>query len=126
MGGTFPSDFITWLEILLGGEADMLMCNAASGYNYGQYMTLAMQSAGFSAEDISKVKIWNSGYPKVGFARSLSHFHTMLTQILVVHRSPTPIVVQFPKPVPRSKTTMRTSKILDPVVVIWVTLVVSL
>jgi alpha-amylase len=42
----------------------MLMCNAASGYNYGQYMTTAMQSAGFSAEDIGKVKIWSSGYPK--------------------------------------------------------------
>ena len=36
MGGTdLPQDWITWLEVLLGGEKDMLMCNPNSGYNYG-------------------------------------------------------------------------------------------
>ncbi|KAJ5072266.1 alpha-amylase [Anaeramoeba ignava] len=64
LGGTFPDDFITWWEILLGGEADMLMCNENSGYNYGQYLVNKLQNAGFSLDDIKKIKIWNSGYPK--------------------------------------------------------------
>ena len=37
LGGSLPEDFITWWEILLGGESDLLMCNADSGYNYGGY-----------------------------------------------------------------------------------------
>eukprot|EP01116_Phalansterium_solitarium_P024025 TRINITY_DN8669_c0_g1_i1.p1 TRINITY_DN8669_c0_g1~~TRINITY_DN8669_c0_g1_i1.p1 ORF type:complete len:872 (-),score=231.66 TRINITY_DN8669_c0_g1_i1:183-2798(-) len=64
LGGALPADFITWWEILLGGEAEMLMCNAQSGYNYGQYLTQALLSAGFSQDDVNKIKIWNSGYPK--------------------------------------------------------------
>lgn len=31
MGGALPDDFITWLEVLLGGESDLLMCNVNSG-----------------------------------------------------------------------------------------------
>ena len=31
MGGTLPDDFISWLEVLLGGESDMLMCDPDSG-----------------------------------------------------------------------------------------------
>ncbi|RYG69973.1 hypothetical protein EON64_01395 [archaeon] len=64
MGGALPADFITWLEVLLGGESDLLMCNVNSGYNYGGYLESALYAVGWSAEDIQKVKIWNSGYPK--------------------------------------------------------------
>jgi alpha-amylase len=64
MGGELPSDFITWWEILLGGESDLLMCNSASGYNYGGYLVDALTKAGFTQSDIEKIKIWNSGYPK--------------------------------------------------------------
>lgn len=42
----------------------MLMCNVDSGYNYGGYMENALLDAGWSKEDVQKVKIWNSGYPK--------------------------------------------------------------
>lgn len=35
MGGKLPEDFITWMEVLLGGEADLLMCDSSSTYNYG-------------------------------------------------------------------------------------------
>lgn len=31
LGGKLPADFVTWLEVLLGGEGDMLMCNVNSG-----------------------------------------------------------------------------------------------
>lgn len=59
-----PADWITYLEVLLGGEGDMLMCNTESGYNYGKYFEDALFAAGWSKEDVYKVKIWNSGYPK--------------------------------------------------------------
>jgi len=42
----------------------MLMCNVNSGYNYGGYLESALYKAGWSAADVEKVKIWNSGYPK--------------------------------------------------------------
>ena len=42
----------------------MLMCNPDSGYNYGSYFEEALLDAGFSQEDVNKIKIWNSGYPK--------------------------------------------------------------
>jgi len=64
LGGSMPADWITWLEILLGGESDMLMCNVNSGYNYGGYLESALYKAGWTKEDVDKVKIWNSGYPK--------------------------------------------------------------
>jgi len=62
-GGDLPDDFITWWEILLGGEKQLLMCDEDSGYNYGPYLTKALSAAGFSDADILKIKIWNSGYP---------------------------------------------------------------
>jgi hypothetical protein len=34
------------------------------GYNYGIYLENALLDAGWSSEDVQKVKIWNSGYPK--------------------------------------------------------------
>lgn len=64
LGGALPSDFFTWLEVLLGGEADMLMCNAGSGYNYGSGLTAKLSAAGFSAAEVNQIKTWNSGYPK--------------------------------------------------------------
>lgn len=64
LGGSLPSDFIVWQEILLGGEADMLLCNAASGYNYGKYYETALSNAGFTAAEIDQLKIWFSAYPK--------------------------------------------------------------
>jgi len=64
LGGTLPVDFITWWEVLLGGEADLLMCNADSGYNYGAKLEEQLGAAGFSQAETQRIKIWNSGYPK--------------------------------------------------------------
>jgi alpha-amylase len=64
LGGSLPSDFFTWLEIILGGEADLLMCNPQSGYNYGSSFTAQLGKAGFSKTEIEQIKTWNSGYPK--------------------------------------------------------------
>ena len=57
-GGDLPDDWITWLEVLLGGEKDLLMCNPNSGYNYGQSLTELMKAAGLSDNDVYRVKIW--------------------------------------------------------------------
>eukprot|EP00122_Pirum_gemmata_P005388 Pgem_evm1s4907 len=64
MGGTLPEDFITWWEVILGGEADLLMCNSGSGYNFGGYLENKLREHAFSQADMDKIKIWNSGYPK--------------------------------------------------------------
>mmetsp|Transcript_109946 Transcript_109946/g.319976 ORF Transcript_109946/g.319976 Transcript_109946/m.319976 type:complete len:354 (-) Transcript_109946:708-1769(-) len=64
MGGSLPDDFVAWLEVLLGGEKDLLMCDPDSGYNYGSYLEDGLAAAGFDQDDINKIKIWNSGYPK--------------------------------------------------------------
>jgi len=64
LGGALPGDFFTWLEVLLGGEADMLICKGDSGYNYGSGFTAKLAAAGFTASEIEQVKTWNSGYPK--------------------------------------------------------------
>ena len=64
MGGEIPGDFVAWLEVLLGGEKDLLMCNANSGYNYGMGFVNAMKAAGLSDDEIYKIKIWQSDYPK--------------------------------------------------------------
>lgn len=65
MGGNdLPEDWITWLEVLLGGEKDLLMCNPNSGYNYGQSLQDLLGKAGLSHNDVMKVKIWQSDYPK--------------------------------------------------------------
>lgn len=33
-GGELPDDFITYLEVIIGGEKDLLMCGS-NDYNYG-------------------------------------------------------------------------------------------
>jgi alpha-amylase len=42
----------------------MLVCNNASGYNYGGYLEQALLTAGWAPEDVAKTKIWASYYPK--------------------------------------------------------------
>jgi alpha-amylase len=63
MGGTLPPEFITWLEVIMGGEKGLLACDYNS-YNYYEYFNDAMRKVGLSNSDISKVKIWSSDFPK--------------------------------------------------------------
>jgi alpha-amylase len=60
MGGSLPDDFVSWLEILMGGEKDLLAC---SGGEYSWYTNFnnRLSSAGLSTTDIDKIKIWSSG-----------------------------------------------------------------
>ena len=62
-GGELPDDFITYLEVIIGGEKDLLMCNN-NDYNFGVNFANFMKDAGLSDGDIGKIKIWESDYPK--------------------------------------------------------------
>ena len=62
-GGELPDDWISYLEVIIGGEKDLLMCGSTD-YSYGQNFETIMKSAGLSANDVAKVKIWSSDYPK--------------------------------------------------------------
>ena len=62
-GGDYPADFITYLEVLIGGEKDLLCCQEST-YQYYTYFDSAMSKAGLSDSDIAKIKIWSSDYPK--------------------------------------------------------------
>ena len=64
LGGTFPNDFIAYLEVMLGGEADLLMCKEGD-YNYGPSFVKQMKEInGLTDSDIDKIKIIASNYPK--------------------------------------------------------------
>ena len=62
-GGELPDDFITYLEVIIGGEKDLLMCSN-NDYCFGGNFANFMKSAGLSDGDIAKIKIWESDYPK--------------------------------------------------------------
>ena len=63
LGDNLPEDWFCWLEILSGDEADVLF--AEDGENsYAGGMDKTLKSLGFSDEDLIKVKIWWSSYPK--------------------------------------------------------------
>ena len=63
IGGIFPDDFISWLEVIIGGERMLLACED-NPYNYYENFDNLMRKAGISNQDISKIKIWSSDYPK--------------------------------------------------------------
>ncbi|KAJ6609042.1 glycoside hydrolase superfamily [Mycena sp. CBHHK59/15] len=63
MGGSFPPDFITWLEVIIGGEKALLACES-NDYNWYGNFNGFMSAAGLSASEIAMVKIWSSDYPK--------------------------------------------------------------
>ncbi|KAK8889424.1 alpha-amylase [Tritrichomonas musculus] len=61
LGGDIPEDWITWLEVILGGEAPLLV--GESEYSYTGYLTKQLENQGLSNNDIDKVKIWWAAYP---------------------------------------------------------------
>lgn len=64
MGNTdLPEDFLSWLEVIIGGERMLLACQD-NWYNYYGNLDREMEKAGLSTTDIAKVKIWSSDYPK--------------------------------------------------------------
>ncbi|RLN65656.1 hypothetical protein BBJ28_00001830 [Nothophytophthora sp. Chile5] len=64
MGGSLPADFISWGEVIMGGEASLLACDSSSGYNFYTGLDAEYAANGISTTDIAKLKIWSSDYPK--------------------------------------------------------------
>ena len=62
-GGELPDDFTAYLEVLFGGEKELLMCGGGD-YSYGQPFVDKLKAAGLSDNDVLKIKIWGSDYPK--------------------------------------------------------------
>jgi len=62
-GGDLPEDFTAYLEVLFGGEKDLLMCGGGF-YSYGKPFVDKMKAAGLSDHDVYRIKIWGSDYPK--------------------------------------------------------------
>ena len=60
-GGELPDDFTAYLEVLFGGEKDLLMCGGGD-YSFGKPFVNKMKAAGLSDGDILKIKIWGSDY----------------------------------------------------------------
>jgi alpha-amylase len=63
LGGVIPHDWQTYLEVIIGGEKELLECEVQY-YDYALYFNDAMAKSGLSDSDIQKVKIWQSDYPK--------------------------------------------------------------
>ncbi|KAG9233391.1 glycoside hydrolase superfamily [Amylocarpus encephaloides] len=63
MGGSMPADYISWLEVILGGEASVLACDGGADSWYTNFNNI-LSRQGFTAGEISQVKIWSSDYPK--------------------------------------------------------------
>ena len=62
-GGELPDDFTAYLEVLFGGEKDLLYCGDGF-YSYGKNFENKMREVGLSGGDVFKIKIWGSDYPK--------------------------------------------------------------
>ena len=62
IGGKLPEDFLTWLEILSGSEADVLFAENGE-YSYAGGLDKMLTELGFTEEDLLKVKLWWPSYP---------------------------------------------------------------
>ncbi|ELP93184.1 alpha-amylase, putative [Entamoeba invadens IP1] len=62
MGGALPDDFMAYLEVLIGGESQLLLC-VYNDYQYTTYLTEQLKANGLSESDIAKVKLWMSWFP---------------------------------------------------------------
>lgn len=58
-----PVDYISWLEIILGGESSVLACDGGKDSWYTNFNGI-LSSKGFTAAEVDQVKIWSSDYPK--------------------------------------------------------------
>ena len=63
-GGNLPDDFIAILEIAIGYESSILICNEGE-YSYTQKFVEKLDNLGFSKEDINKIKITNDDFRNI-------------------------------------------------------------
>ena len=58
----FPQDFIAVLELTLGNDKNILICENGD-YSFSSSFVKKLLKEGFSNCDINKIKIWNSNFP---------------------------------------------------------------
>ncbi|EHK97926.1 putative Alpha-amylase 2B [Glarea lozoyensis 74030] len=86
MGGSMPTDYISWLEVILGGEAGVLACDGGPDSWYTNFNSL-LSKQGFTSAEINQVKIWSSDYPKeMPRADLLSRMTIMISRMPWVKR----------------------------------------
>jgi len=61
MGGSLPVDFISWLEVIIGGEAWLIVKD--SDYSFTTHFTQKLKDQGLTDNEIETIKIWWSAYP---------------------------------------------------------------
>jgi len=66
MGGQLPEDYFVWLEIITGGEAQMIW-TGPSWYG-SSFNNILMKDLG-SQSEIDKIKLWDGLYPKEPHSR---------------------------------------------------------
>ena len=62
MGGSLPEDFLTYLEVLTGGESQILLGDG--DYSYTITFTNHLKDAGLDDREIETIKIWWANYPE--------------------------------------------------------------
>jgi alpha-amylase len=61
MGGQLPDDFFAWLEILTGGESNLLWTGPSW---YGSMFENKLKNDLGSQSEVNKIKMWDGLYPK--------------------------------------------------------------
>ncbi|GAB9466339.1 hypothetical protein Gpo141_00003717 [Globisporangium polare] len=63
MGGSFPADFVSWGEVVISDDANVVACDASSSYNFYTGLDAKFLAEGISQADVSKLKLWSWDYP---------------------------------------------------------------
>ena len=64
LGGQFPEDFIAILQLTFGWEKQVLICEKTKLSSFGEYFKEKLEENSLTDEEITKIKIWNSGFPQ--------------------------------------------------------------
>ena len=63
-GGKLPKDFLGVIQIQYGNQKDITMCDDESKLSYGIPFKEKLEELGFSEEEITQIKIWNTDFLK--------------------------------------------------------------
>ncbi|KAL0234532.1 hypothetical protein PCE1_001568 [Barthelona sp. PCE] len=70
LGGHIPESMVMYLEVLTGGERDMLIGNPNSPYSFTYGLRKYLLANGFSNEEAKNIMIWDASYPLQPFCDS--------------------------------------------------------
>ena len=63
-GGELPKDFLGVIQIQFGNQKEITMCDDESKLSYGIPFKQKLEELGFSEEEITQIKIWNTDFLK--------------------------------------------------------------